>query len=103
MEADTAILVELETIIEMELTEVERRIQERVSEVIAWELKEGQRNIRRELVKFMVALKASIKRVKEESSVPVYDFIPAGKGSKKTLVELIQQRKDEEKNIGELI
>jgi len=103
MEAGVALLVELKEIVEKELAETKRRILERVGEVIVMELKEAQRNIEKKNMDFMISLTESIRRVKEESSKPVYAFIPAGKGDRKTFVEIIQQKRDEKKAIGELI
>jgi len=72
--------------IDKELEESEIRIRERISKVIAWEMKDAREHIRKELIGRVVSVQRAARRraAELEASQIIYTAIPAGKSDKKT-------------------
>ncbi len=100
IEADKAILAKLESIIETELEEAERRIRERQNDVLIREMEEARNHIRKKFIDFIVSLHkvAKIMAEEEEASKRFYTFIPAGKGDRKTLEEIVSEHRELEES-----
>ncbi len=93
------ILAKLDSIVEYELGEAERRIRERINEVTNYELNEARKNIRKKFIKIVLTLKElAMKRAEELEIAKIHDLDSNVESDKKTLDELSSERREQEES-----
>jgi len=85
----------LDSIIEKEIDEAERRIQERLNH----ELKEARKHISKKFITIVLTLqKLAARRAEELEAAKIHDLDPKDKTDRKTLGELISEKRELEES-----